>query len=169
MLIDIVIGSTSDWERVKPASDHLSLFGIHHRVRALSAHRTPEDVADLVAKSDAKVFIAAAGGAAHLAGAVAAKTTRPVIGIPVGSSALNGMDSLLSTVQMPPGVPVATVAIDGAINAAVLAVQILGVADDGMRKIADDYRKSLREQALQRDASLARQLSDQGGRFRKIE
>lgn len=130
--VAIIMGSDSDWPLVKKAADVLTQFGVAHDVQIMSAHRTPERVRDYVKNAEAvngvKVFIGAAGKAAHLPGVIASYTTRPVIGIPVRATALDGMDALLSIVQMPSGVPVAAVAIDGAENAALLAVQILSVA-----------------------------------------
>lgn len=130
--VGIIIGSASDLEKVAPAAKALREFGVPYEAKVLSAHRTPDEAAAFAASARENGFgalICAAGKAAHLAGAVAARTTLPVIGIPVKTSALEGLDALLSTVQMPSGVPVATVAIDGAANAALLAVQILAVTD----------------------------------------
>jgi 5-(carboxyamino)imidazole ribonucleotide mutase len=131
----ILMGSVSDLAKVEPAQQMLRELGLWCEMHVASAHRTPERVAQLAQEArgrGVKVIIAAAGGAAHLAGAVAANTTLPVIGIPVSSSALNGLDALLAIVQMPSGVPVATVAIDGARNAALLAAQIIAVTDEGV-------------------------------------
>ena len=130
--VGIIIGSASDLEKVAPAAKALREFGVPYEAKVLSAHRTPDEAAAFAASARENGFgalICAAGKAAHLAGAVAARTTLPVIGIPVKASALEGLDALLSTVQMPAGIPVATVAIDGAANAALLAVQILAVTD----------------------------------------
>jgi 5-(carboxyamino)imidazole ribonucleotide mutase len=128
--VAILMGSESDWEVMKAAAQTLEEYGVSHEARVLSAHRTPTETAEYVRSADqagTRVFIAAAGMAAHLAGAVAAHTTRPVLGVPLAASALNGLDALLSTVQMPPGIPVGTLSIGkaGAINAALLAVSIL--------------------------------------------
>lgn len=128
--VAVLMGSESDWQVMKSAVDTLQEYGVSCEARVLSAHRTPEQTADYVRKADAagtRVFIAAAGMAAHLAGAVAAQTTRPVLGVPLAASALNGLDALLATVQMPPGIPVGTLAIGqpGAVNAALLAISIL--------------------------------------------
>ena len=131
-MVIILIGSDSDLPKVKPAAEALTELGLPYEMHVASAHRTPERVAALASgarERGVKVIIAAAGGAAHLAGVVAAHTTLPVIGLPISSSALNGLDALLSTVQMPSGVPVATVAIDGARNAALLAAEIIAVSD----------------------------------------
>ena len=144
----ILMGSDSDAPVMRAAADVLGEFGISSEMTVASAHRSPERVMRLVREAPArgvKVFIIGAGAAAHLAGVVAAHSTRPVIGVPIDSSALNGLDALLSTVQMPPGVPVATVSIGkpGATNAGVLAAQILGVADPAVAKKLDDYKKTL--------------------------
>ncbi len=133
--VAVVMGSHSDWEIMQHASRSLDELNIAHLVRVLSAHRTPEPLADFVREAETqgvRVFIAAAGLAAHLAGAVASRTLRPVLGVPMPGGSLHGMDALLSTVQMPAGVPVATLAIGkaGAVNAALLAAQILAVEDD---------------------------------------
>ncbi len=131
--VAVLMGSPNDGKKVKPAWETLEALGIEADVRVLSAHRNPADVAALAstAREDGYgAFICAAGMAAHLAGAVAAQTLLPVIGLPVSGGALNGVDALYSTVQMPPGMPVATVAVDGAVNAALLAAQILAVNDD---------------------------------------
>jgi 5-(carboxyamino)imidazole ribonucleotide mutase len=137
MKVLILMGSASDTEKLQPASDTLTQFGVEHEWWQASAHRNPEKVKELVGGARDNgfgVIIAAAGLAAHLAGACAAHTTLPVIGIPVASGPLNGADALHSTVQMPPGMPVATVAINGAKNAALLAIQILAVTDEDLRK-----------------------------------
>ncbi|MDR1408779.1 MAG: 5-(carboxyamino)imidazole ribonucleotide mutase [Oscillospiraceae bacterium] len=133
--VGVVMGSESDLSVLLPAFRALDELGIPWEVRVLSAHRTPKAAADFAASAPENgfgVIIAAAGKAAHLAGAMAANTILPVIGIPVKASALEGLDALLSTVQMPPGIPVATVAIDGAKNAAILAAQILALADESI-------------------------------------
>ena len=157
--VSIFMGSKSDLPVVQVASDTLNEFNIPHRMFILSAHRTPEEVVKSVKESEAngaKVFIAAAGMAAHLAGVVAAHTTLPVIGIPIPSGSLNGMDSLLSTVQMPPGIPVATVAIgsSGAKNAAILAVQILATSDENLKQKLSDYKVNMKKEVLAKDAKL---------------
>src|SRR5262245_37810524 len=157
--VGIVMGSASDLPKLEKAIDVLKGLGIPIEVRVMSAHRTPEDVgawAGGAAARGLKVIIAAAGGAAHLAGAVAARTTLPVIGIPVATEPFNGLDSLLATVQMPPGIPVATVAAGawGAENAALLAVQILGLADaDLASRVAADRAKRA-DKARQADREL---------------
>ena len=130
--VGILVGSKSDLPVLEKCTARLTSLGIDHELEVLSAHRNPEGVAEYVASAPGrgiKVFICAAGMAAHLAGAVAARTNLPVIGIPVAAGALGGFDALLATVQMPPGVPVATVAVNGAANAAVLAAQILALSD----------------------------------------
>jgi len=146
----ILMGSDSDAPVMQGAADVLKEFGISYEMTVASAHRSPERVMRLVSEAPGrgvKVFIIGAGAAAHLAGVVAAHAALPVIGVPIDSSALKGWDALLSTVQMPPGVPVATVSIGkpGATNAGVLAAQILGVANDEMRKKLVAYKKTLAE------------------------
>lgn len=159
MSVAILMGSDSDLDTVSKAFNVLDNFGVKYTKNVLSAHRTPDEVLHLVSNAEnkgIKVFIAAAGMAAHLAGVVAAHTTCPVIGIPIPSGSLNGMDSLLSTVQMPPGIPVATVAIgsSGAKNAAILAIQILAISDDSLRQKLSDYRAVMKEEVLAKDAKL---------------
>ena len=149
--VGIIMGSKSDSEKVAPAAKVLREFGVPFEVRVLSAHRTPEEAAAFAASARDNGFgalICAAGKAAHLAGAVAARTTLPVIGVPVKASALEGLDALLSTVQMPAGVPVATVAIDGAANAALLAVQILAVTDASLAEKLEAKRVADRADVL---------------------
>jgi phosphoribosylamine--glycine ligase len=146
----ILMGSDSDAPVMRAAGEVLTEFGVTWEMTVASAHRSPARVMRLVAEAPARgvrVFIIGAGAAAHLAGVVAAHTSLPVIGVPIDSSALKGMDALLSTVQMPPGVPVATVAIGkpGATNAGVLAVQMLALADAGLAKKLDAYKKTLEE------------------------
>ena len=156
--VAVLMGSLSDREVVAPAVAVLQEFGVAHAWRVLSAHRTPEATAAFVRQAEAdgtQVFIAAAGGAAHLAGAVAAQTARPVIGVPVRSPALGGLDSLLSTVQMPPGVPVATVGIDGARNAALLAVAILALGEPRLSQALLEFRRRQAERVLQSDSRIS--------------
>jgi 5-(carboxyamino)imidazole ribonucleotide mutase len=145
MRVGVLMGSTSDQDKMRPAADTLAEFGIEADVRVLSAHRNPVEVVELVstAREDGYVaFICGAGMAAHLAGVVAAHTTLPVVGVPLSGGALNGVDALYATVQMPRGIPVATVAIDGAVNAALLVVAMLAISDDGLAaKLADDRRR----------------------------
>ena len=155
--IGIVMGSDSDMPVVSKAIDILKQFDVPYEVHIYSAHRTPVEAKEFSEKARENGFgaiIAAAGMAAHLAGAIAANTTLPVIGIPCKSSNLDGMDALLSTVQMPTGIPVATVAINGAANAALLCVQILAVTDPGLAKKLDDKRKADAEKVLQKNAEI---------------
>ena len=152
-MIGIVMGSTSDWETMKAAARMLEDFGVPYEAKAMSAHRTPHAVAEWAggaAARGAKAIIAAAGGAAHLAGVVAAHTTLPVLGVPMPSKHLQGLDSLLSTVQMPKGIPVATFAIGeaGAANAALFAVALLALSDAGMAKKLEDFRRKQTEAVL---------------------
>jgi len=153
-MIGIVMGSTSDWETMKAAAKMLQEFGVPFDAKAMSAHRTPHAVAEwagAAAKRGVKAIIAAAGGAAHLAGVVAAHTTLPVLGVPMPSKHLQGLDSLLSTVQMPKGIPVATFAIGeaGAANAALFAVALLALSDAGLAKKLEDFRRKQTEAVLQ--------------------
>jgi 5-(carboxyamino)imidazole ribonucleotide mutase len=158
-LVGIAMGSTSDLPTLQPAADILARFGVSHEVRVLSAHRTPDAMADYARSAHArgvKVLIAGAGGAAHLPGMLAANTPLPVIGVPVPTATLNGIDSLLSIVQMPRGVPVATVAIGGGVNAGLLAVQILATSDPSLLEQLLRYKAELADAARQQDASLNR-------------
>jgi 5-(carboxyamino)imidazole ribonucleotide mutase len=153
-VIGIVMGSTSDWETMKAAAKVLEEFGVPYEAKAMSAHRTPHAVAEWASnaqKNGMKAIIAAAGGAAHLAGVVAAHTTLPVLGVPMPSKHLQGLDSLLSTVQMPKGIPVATFAIGdaGAANAALFAVALLSLADEKLAKKLADFRRRQTEAVLQ--------------------
>lgn len=160
--VGIVMGSDSDLPVLQKAIDTLNAYGVPFEVHVFSAHRTPEEVrvfASSARENGFGVIIAAAGMAAHLAGAVAANTTLPVIGIPIKSAGLGGLDALLSTVQMPSGIPVATVAIDGAANAATLAVQILGVYDEGLCKKADEFRLKNAEKVLAKNAAIEKQYN----------
>ena len=144
MKVAILMGSASDKEKMRPAGETLAAFGIEVDERVLSAHRNAEAVTTLAGsarENGYSAFICAAGMAAHLAGVVAAHTTLPVVGVPMSSGALNGVDALYSTVQMPKGVPVATVAIDGALNAALLVVQILAVGDEALAKAFEADRE----------------------------
>jgi 5-(carboxyamino)imidazole ribonucleotide mutase len=146
----MVMGSTSDWETMKAAAKMLEEFGVPYEAKAMSAHRTPELVAEWAtsaAKRGLKAIIAGAGGAAHLAGVVAAHTTLPVLGVPMPSKHLQGLDSLLSTVQMPKGIPVATFAIGeaGAANAALFAVAMLALSDKALEKKLQEFRKKQSE------------------------
>lgn len=162
-LVSIVMGSDSDWESVKKASVALDSFGVAHEVRVISAHRTPELAAEYsssLQERGVKVLICAAGGAAHLAGVMAAHCTLPVIGIPVEGGALKGLDALLATVQMPSGIPVATVAVGsaGATNAAVLAVQILAVSSASLSKKLGAYKKELAAKVEAANARIQQQI-----------
>ena len=159
--VAVFIGSASDEATVAPCADILKKLGIPFRFTVTSAHRTPERTAELVDSLEAagcEVFICAAGMAAHLAGAVAARTMKPVIGIPVAASPLGGMDALLATVQMPSGIPVATVAVGGAKNAAVLAAQILAVSDDALAAKLDADRVDMAAQIAVKEAKLQSEL-----------
>ena len=156
------MGSDSDLPIVRKAMDTLAAFGVPYEVHVYSAHRTPDEAGEFAARARADgfgVLIAAAGMAAHLAGAIAARTSLPVIGIPCKSSALDGMDALLSTVQMPSGVPVATVAINGAANAALLAIQILGVTNEELAARLDEKKAKDAAAVLQKDAALQAELN----------
>lgn len=155
--VAILMGSKSDLETMKPAAQICRKLGLTVDVRVLSAHRTPEQTAAFVretAKAGTKVFICGAGGAAHLAGAVAAHTTHPVIGVPIASSSLQGMDALLSTAMMPPGIPVATVAIGGAENAGLLAAQIIALGNPELAKAVAAERESRLRKVLEADAEV---------------
>ncbi|MBC1828021.1 5-(carboxyamino)imidazole ribonucleotide mutase [Listeria seeligeri] len=157
--IGIIMGSTSDWDTMKKTCDVLDELEIAYEKKVVSAHRTPDlmfQYAEQARERGLKIIIAGAGGAAHLPGMVAAKTTLPVIGVPIKSKALNGMDSLLSIVQMPGGVPVATVAIgeSGAMNAGLLAAQILSITDDAITNRLQNRRATLEEIVLESSDSL---------------
>ena len=160
--VAVIMGSDSDLPVVSKAIDTLKNFGVPFEVHVFSAHRTPVEARDFSLSAREKGFgaiIAAAGKAAHLAGAIAANTTLPVIGIPVKSSTLDGLDALLSTVQMPGGIPVATVAIDGAENAAILAVQMLSLSEPALAEKLDAMKRSMEEKVLAKDAALAEKLA----------
>lgn len=159
--VAVIMGSDSDLPVVKPCLENLKKFDIQYEVRVMSAHRTPAVVSEYA--SNAKnngfgVIIAAAGKAAHLAGVIAGHTTLPVIGIPVKSSTLDGLDALLSTVQMPSGVPVATVAIDGAANAGLLAVQILALTDSILSDKLVEYKNNMAAEVIAKDKKLAEEV-----------
>ena len=144
--VAVLMGSVKDADKVQAAVEMLERFGVPHEVHVMSAHRTPDKVAEFsrAARDDGySAIIAAAGKAAHLAGAVAANTTLPVIGLPIAAGGLGGMDALLATVQMPTGIPVATVAVDGAANAALLAIQILAVGDARLQKELAAHREEM--------------------------
>jgi 5-(carboxyamino)imidazole ribonucleotide mutase len=149
-MIGIVMGSASDKPTMQKAADVLEEFGVPHEMRVLSAHKTPDqalEYAETAADRGLKVIIAGAGKAAHLAGVMAAKSLLPVIGVPLSAS-LGGFDALLSTVQMPTGIPVATVAVDGSANAALLAVAILALSDEGLHAKLRGYREELTRKTL---------------------
>jgi len=149
--VGILMGSDSDFEVMKEASDILKQFEIEHEIKILSAHRTPKlaaDYAETAHTKGMKVIIAGAGGAAHLAGVIAALSPLPIIGVPIKSKSLEGLDSLLSMVQMPSGVPVATVGINQARNAGILAVQILGVDNPSIQKKVLDYKANLEREVF---------------------
>ncbi|MBR3804683.1 MAG: 5-(carboxyamino)imidazole ribonucleotide mutase [Clostridia bacterium] len=161
--VAIIMGSDSDLPIVEKGVNVLKEFGVPFEVHVYSAHRTPEEAGVFASKAKENgfgVIIAAAGMAAHLAGALAARTTLPVIGIPCKSTALDGMDALLSTVQIPTGVPVATVAINGAGNAALLAVQMLALSDEGLAKKLEDKKVNDRAKALEKDAKVFAQFNN---------
>jgi 5-(carboxyamino)imidazole ribonucleotide mutase len=161
MKVLIIIGSDSDWPIMKPAAETLKQFGVEAEVTVASAHRTPGRVEKLVKEASEHgvgVFIAAAGGAAHLAGVVASHTVLPVIGVPINATPLNGMDALLATVQMPSGIPVATMAVNGAKNAALFAVQILAGQDAKLAENLKEYRENLAKEVEKKAAYVASQI-----------
>ncbi len=160
--VAVIMGSDSDFPVVKSALSELKKYGVEFECRVMSAHRTPAEAADFAenAKNNGfGVIICAAGMAAHLAGVVAGHSTLPVIGIPMKSAALEGMDALLATVMMPPGVPVATVGINGAKNAAVLAVQMLAVADDELAEKLAAEKKAMADGVREKDAKLQEEIA----------
>jgi 5-(carboxyamino)imidazole ribonucleotide mutase len=162
-LVAIVMGSDSDWPTMQPAAEALEEFGVASEVRVVSAHRTPRDMIEYAAAAAGRgvnVIIAGAGGAAHLPGMVAAVTPLPVIGVPVPLAQLDGMDSLLSIVQMPAGVPVATVSIGGGRNAGLLAVRILAASDETLQAAMSRFQESLADTARDKDARLQSRLRD---------
>ncbi|MBM4197374.1 MAG: 5-(carboxyamino)imidazole ribonucleotide mutase [Gammaproteobacteria bacterium] len=154
-LVGVIMGSASDWDTLRHAADTLTKLGVPHEVQVVSAHRTPDllfEYAESAERRGLRVIIAGAGGAAHLPGMTAAKTTLPVLGVPVQSKTLNGVDSLLSIMQMPAGVPVGTLAIGtaGAVNAALLAASILGTTDPQIREAVRAHRQQQTEAVLAR-------------------
>lgn len=156
------MGSDSDWPTLEKAKETLDQFGVASEVRVLSAHRTPEEMiawAKTARESGFSIVIAGAGGAAHLPGMIASVTSLPVIGVPVPLQALDGMDSLLSIVQMPAGIPVATVAIGNSTNAALLAIRMLSIADESLAKQLDEYAAKLGETVKAKDQALKDSLS----------
>ena len=158
MKVAIIMGSASDWGVMRTAADTLKNFSVDFDVTVASAHRTPQKVHDYVKSSDAQIFIAAAGMAAHLAGVVASLTNKPVIGVPINSEPFKGLDSLLSTVQMPSGVPVATMAVNGAKNAALFAVEILALQDSELAKKLIAYREQMAETIELKDKNLKKEF-----------
>ncbi|HWC34974.1 MAG TPA: 5-(carboxyamino)imidazole ribonucleotide mutase [Mycobacteriales bacterium] len=165
-VVGIVMGSDSDWPTMRPAADVLAEFGVEVEVRVVSAHRTPADMLEYgatAADRGLKVIVAGAGGAAHLPGMLASVTPLPVIGVPVPLSHLDGVDSLLSIVQMPAGVPVATVSVAGARNAGLLAVRMLGIADDGLRAAMVTFQAGLADTARAKNESLQAELGKPSG------
>jgi 5-(carboxyamino)imidazole ribonucleotide mutase len=161
--VAVIMGSDSDLPKVFPAVDTLKKFDVPFQVRVISAHRTPNaavSFAKNLKNEGFAVVICAAGKAAHLAGAFAANTTLPIIGIPISGSTLDGMDALLSTVQMPSGIPVATVAIDGAANAAILAMQIIALSDDDLSAKLNQERENMAEEVEKKDKKIADLVAD---------
>lgn len=155
--VAIIMGSDSDWKVMKVAQETLQSFEVSDLARVVSAHRTPEDLQVFAQEAEAQgvqVIIAGAGGAAHLPGMIAAYTVLPVIGVPISVTSLQGMDALLSIVQMPKGVPVATVAIDSAMNAALLALRILGASDLDVRKKLKEHRETMAAQSRKKTENL---------------
>jgi 5-(carboxyamino)imidazole ribonucleotide mutase len=164
-LVGVVMGSDSDWETMQPAATTLAEFGVEHEVRVVSAHRMPREMADYAATAadrGLRVVIAGAGGAAHLPGMLASMTPLPVIGVPVPLRHLDGLDSLLSIVQMPAGIPVATVSIGGARNAGLLALRILAAADESLRRRLEEFQQSLRDLAMAKNDDLQAKLGRDG-------
>ena len=162
MTVAVVMGSSSDLPVMRPAIDTLEAFGITTHVQVVSAHRDPHGMLSFAADAVGRgieVIIAGAGGAAHLPGMIAAASNLPVIGVPVPRPHLDGLDSLLSIVQMPAGIPVATMAIGGAANAALIAVRILAVGDAGLRAALDDHARQMRDQVGRRDAAVHDELA----------
>lgn len=152
MKVGVVMGSTSDWNVMSGATAILEEFGVEYEKKVLSAHRTPRETEEWASTARDRGFaalIAGAGGAAHLAGVIAAYTTLPVIGVPVKSKSLEGLDSLLSMVQMPPGIPVATVGIDGAKNAALLAIEMMAITDSQLKQRLDNFRAEQARKVLE--------------------
>ena len=162
--VAIVMGSDSDLPVVKKSVEILKKFDVPFTVRVISAHRTPDEARTFAASAKDEgigVIIAAAGKAAHLGGVIAAYTPLPVIGLPIKSSTLDGLDSLLSIVQMPKGVPVATVAIDGAQNAALLAVQMLALSDNALMKKIEAYKEEMKEEVINKDKTIMKRVVEE--------
>ena len=163
MDVAIIMGSDSDWGVMKKAAEVFNEFGVDAEIIVASAHRTPERVKNFVTSCDeqgAKIFMAAAGCAAHLAGVVASYTAKPVIGVPINSEPLKGVDALLSTVQMPGGVPVATMAINGAKNAALFAVEILALQDKNLQMKLADYRANMVKEVESKSESVKKLFAE---------
>ena len=161
--VAVIMGSDSDWPQVKAACEQLKAFSIPFEAHIMSAHRTPETAAAFAKgarEAGFGVIIAAAGMAAHLAGAMAANTTLPVIGIPMKGGAMDGLDALLATVQMPSGIPVATVAIDGADNAAILACQMLALSDEGLASQLAQMKRDMAEGVAKKNAALQEKVNE---------
>lgn len=161
--VAVLMGSDSDWDVMRGAVKRLREFGIGCEVHVMSAHRTPQRVSEYVSAAPGRgigVFIVGAGAAAHLAGVVAAQTTRPVIGVPLNATSLDGLDALLATVQMPSGVPVASVAIGGAENAGILAAQILALGDATLATRLEQFKKDMAKKVAERDAKLQDKISE---------
>lgn len=166
--VAVVMGSQSDWTTLRHAAATLAELGVDHETRIVSAHRTPERLYAFAREAKSRgvrVIVAGAGGAAHLPGMLAALTPLPVLGVPVRSHALSGMDSLLSIVQMPAGIPVATVAVGGAQNAGLLAVRILATADPQLREALDEHRAELTEASRDKDTRIQQRLAGRSGGF----
>ena len=161
--VAIIMGSDSDLPVVKGAVSELKKFGVPFEVHVMSAHRTPEQAAEFsknAVKNGFGVIISAAGKAAHLGGVLAAHTILPVIGVPIKSSTLDGLDALLATVQMPSGIPVATVAIDGAKNAAILAVQMLALSDESLSEKLNDMKKAMADEVMAKDIKISEEIKN---------
>lgn len=161
--VAVVMGSDSDLSTMRPCIERLKAFQIPFTVRILSAHRTPAEAEAFASGALAEgygVIIAAAGKAAHLGGVLAAYTTLPVIGVPIKTSMMGGLDSLLSMVQMPKGVPVACVAVDGAENAAILAAQMLAISDESLADTLEDFKSAMRAQVMEKDQKIQSEVSD---------
>ena len=161
MKVGLIMGSDSDFPVMKKAIAIFKEFGVEYEARVISAHRTPRQAEEFARNAKAngfEVIIAAAGKAAHLGGVLAAMTTLPVIGIPIKTSLMGGMDSLLSIVQMPKGIPVATVAVDGAENAALLAIQMMALKDKDLDKKLEDYKVKMEEEVVEKDKKLQERI-----------
>ena len=159
--VSVIMGSKSDWEVVKKAVSQLKDFGVEVEVRIISAHRTPNIAHEFASSAKANnvdVIIACAGKAAHLGGVIAAYTTLPVIGLPIKSSTMDGLDSLLSIVQMPSGIPVATVAINGAENAAILAVQMIALKDEKLAKKLEKFKIDMEKKIIEEDKAFQEEI-----------